>query len=622
MDSIRNDGNNSSDDGLKTENREEKKPAKKRGGKIAVVLVTLFAAVVLAYVIPAFYYSGHFLPNTSINGVDVSNMTTDQAKDLFAREVSGYTLTLKERNDVSEQIKGTDIDLQATFDSSYDDALSQQNAFTWPICFFESVDREVSRAVSYNEEKLNNVIANLKCMDESTWIESTNATVSEFDTKKGEFSLVDGTYGTQIIEENLVTAVKDALNGVKNTLNLSNADCYINPTYPADSKAAKTMLDSANKYASVTITYTFGKTNEVVDGTVITKWLDFDYDNMSVSFNKKGPKGYVKELAERYDTVDKDKTLESSWGETVTVKAGTYGWKIDQDATYKQLLEYIESGEDYTGDVVYTQTAESHDGADFGDTYVEVNISKQHLYLYIDGEQIVSSDFVSGCVSKGRATSLGAYYVAYKQRNATLRGQNYSTPVDYWMPFFNGQGLHDATWRYSFGGSIFMTGGSHGCVNLPHSAAKQIYEAIDEGIAVLVYDPEGKQTAAVTYYKNSSKVINLIEAIGNVTKDSKSAIEKARKAYDALSDSQKSLVSNYSTLKSAEEAYEKLTDSDNSVKKVISLIDKIGTVDKKSGKAIKKARSAYDALSKKEKKKVTNYKALKSAEKAYAKLKD
>ena len=83
----------------------------------------------------------------------------------------------------------------------------------------------------------------------------------------------------------------------------------------------------------------------------------------------------------------------------------------------------------------------------------------------------MESDFVSGNLSKGWGTPAGTYPLTYKQRNAVLKGEGYRTPVDYWMPFNGGIGMHDATWRSSFGGTIYKTGGSHGCINLPHRNA-------------------------------------------------------------------------------------------------------------------------------------------------------
>ena len=525
-----------------------------------------------AYFVPAAYFSGHYLPNTTINGVDVSLKTPQEAMDIFSAEVQSYSLTLIERDDRTEVIKASDIGLRADFGTEYTDALSDQSRFVWPASFLSSDERSVSRAVKYNEEKLKKVIAALNCMDESSWYPSENAVISDYDADAGEFTITEAVYGTQVIEDNLVSAIDEALSKMSDSVDLAQTGCYVEPRYTSSSEEIIALLDEVNALAASTVTLTFDSVNEVIDGSVMRDWMDIDYDAMTVDIDyDTNAAKYVEKLAAKYDTVGKDKTLKTSWGTTVTVNAGTYGWQMDQEATAKLILKYLKSGKDYTGDAVYTQEAESHDGNDYGDTYIEVNISKQHLFVYIDGEQVASSDFVSGCVSKNRCTDLGAYFVAYKQEHATLRGQGYSTPVDYWMPFFCGEGLHDATWRYSFGGSIFLTNGSHGCVNLPHSVAKEIYDLIEPGIAVLVYDPDGVQANAKTYYQSIAaqqeakseaavnKVISLIDKIGKVTKKSKKAINKARSAYDALSDEQKKQVTNYKTLKAAEKKYAKLT---------------------------------------------------------------
>lgn len=75
---------------------------------------------------------------------------------------------------------------------------------------------------------------------------------------------------------------------------------------------------------------------------------------------------------------------------------------------------------------------------------MEINLTAQHLYFYANGKLLVESDFVSGNAAKGWSTPAGAYSITYKQRNATLKGQGYATPVSYWMPFNGGIGLHDA----------------------------------------------------------------------------------------------------------------------------------------------------------------------------------
>ena len=92
-------------------------------------------------------------------------------------------------------------------------------------------------------------------------------------------------------------------------------------------------------------------------------------------------------------------------------------------------------------------------------------------------------------MAKKTETQTGIFPIAYKESPATLIPANETngTPVQYWMPFFDGQGLHDATWRSSFGGNIYQTNGSHGCVNLPPAVAEVIFNNVDTGAPVVLY---------------------------------------------------------------------------------------------------------------------------------------
>jgi lipoprotein-anchoring transpeptidase ErfK/SrfK len=103
------------------------------------------------------------------------------------------------------------------------------------------------------------------------------------------------------------------------------------------------------------------------------------------------------------------------------------------------------------------------------------------------GVLIIESDIVTGNLSNGNGTPNGAYYIKYKELNATLKGPGYSTGVSYWMPFNESIGLHDAKWRGSFGGSIYKSAGSHGCINLPFLTAQTIYNNVSPGGIVICY---------------------------------------------------------------------------------------------------------------------------------------
>lgn len=127
----------------------------------------------------------------------------------------------------------------------------------------------------------------------------------------------------------------------------------------------------------------------------------------------------------------------------------------------------------------------------------------------------------------------------------------------------------------------------------------------------------------------AKNVDDLIDAIGDVTltDDCKAKIDAARKAYDALTDAQKALVSKLDILTDAEAKLAQLKKEaadKAAVDDVIAKIDAIGKVklDKASKAKITAARAAYDALDDELKAQVTNYNTLLAAEKRYQQLRD
>ncbi|MGN0435606.1 MAG: L,D-transpeptidase, partial [Wujia sp.] len=124
---------------------------------------------------------------------------------------------------------------------------------------------------------------------------------------------------------------------------------------------------------------------------------------------------------------------------------------------------------------------------ELGEQYVEVNLTRQHVYLISDGEVIFDTPCVTGNVPSYQSTPSGIYKFNYKKMDVTLRGQTYESYVNYWMPFYGNFGLHDATWRDEFGDEIYLTSGSHGCVNLPIDAAERIYDFVNPGMTIVLY---------------------------------------------------------------------------------------------------------------------------------------
>ena len=207
----------------------------------------------------------------------------------------------------------------------------------------------------------------------------------------------------------------------------------------------------------------------------------------TVVFNENKIKEYLKSLSVKYDTYGKTRSFKTTTGKTVEVVGGNYGWKINRSKELNELLQAIKNGETVRKEPSYIQKALGTRDNDIGNTYVEINLTNQCLWFYKDGKIIVQGDVVTGNISKGNATPQGTYMLNYKQKGATLKGAGYSSEVKYWMPFNCNIGIHDASWRGTFGGTIYKTDGSHGCVNVPTYLAKKIFENIEPGTPIVCY---------------------------------------------------------------------------------------------------------------------------------------
>ena len=450
------------------------------------------AAVTVMYIQTGKQYRTVFFPNTTINGVDASKKTVDEVKQLIASGIDGYTLTIKERGGAEEVISGDDIGLESVFDGSLEKILEEQEPNDWFRHRKTPQSFEIDTMIQFNEEKLGEVIGALKCFDEAQVVKPQDAAMSEYVSGQG-YSVIPAVEGNELDKEKVAAGAQEAVSGLQRELSLEELDAYVKPGIASDDAELLARVQALNRFVNVRVTYTFGDSREVLSGDTIKDWGGIG-DDGNAYVSSSAVTEYVKSLASKYDTYNKAKTLNTSYGKTVRITGGSYGWRIDQAAEADELAAIIRSGESQTREPVYKQKAVSHGANDYGSTYVEINLTAQHLFYYKDGSLVVESDFVSGNEAKGWATPAGVYPLTYKQKDAVLKGEDYKTPVDYWMPFNGGIGLHDATWRSSFGGTLYKNGGSHGCVNLPHSVAQKIFENISAGTPVLCYHLEGTES--------------------------------------------------------------------------------------------------------------------------------
>lgn len=453
--------------------------------KIKRAFFTAAASIIGIYFLISFYFFTHFCFNTEINGVWVSLKAHTQAPAMISQFIERYQLQLLERNKETEVIRRQDIDMKYNKNITLSQFKRLQNPFLWMGSLFKDNIYSIDNLYSYNKESLNNKINSLKCLNTPV----TKSQNPGFRYSGTSYEIIKERYGNEINVDCFVRLIDQYIATGKTQLDLNSMNCYINPKYTANSKKTFKTKNLLDKYASAKITYRFGTATEEVNGSLINRWLSVD-GNLDVIINKPEIVEYIKALSKKYNTVGITREFQTSTGRKIEIGGGLYGWKMDCDTEAEALFGHIKRQDVLEKEPAYLQRAFSREGNEIGNTYLEINITRQHVWFYKNGKLIIQGAVVTGNPNRGNSTVLGVYMINYKQKGAILTGPGYESKVTYWMPFFGNIGLHDASWRYQFGGTIYKTRGTHGCVNAPLYLAKTVFENIEAGTPVIVYEED------------------------------------------------------------------------------------------------------------------------------------
>ncbi len=457
-----------------------------------VVLVLL-----IVYLAGMLYYNDKFLNGTMVNGSDVGGMTLQKANDQLSKKVNGQSLKLIFNDGQNEVLQSAQLGVSYNKDNSLNQLMKNQNKWAWFIGFFKNEKNTLTDLIQISDENLTNGIASMEHAKEENQIAPTDAYIQY---KDGSFSIIEETLGSKFNIEELVKNIKVALSEGKQQLDVTKANGYVKPQVYKDDQDLNNQLKAANEYCLSAITYTTPKGREIaLDGSTLITWLskqdDGSYTKDESVFKEKLT-AFVKELASQYNSIGATRTFTGKDGQSHTVSGGTYGFRVSTDSEVSALLKMINENKSENNRIPeHTGQLPSGENGGLGTTYLEINITKQHLWFVKDGSVVLESDFVSGKESDPtRLTPSGTYYIYNKERNRVLRGTKqpngkyeYESPVSYWMPFNKGIGLHDASWRSTFGRDIYINSGSHGCINLPTGFAGSLYSQIYVNLPVVVY---------------------------------------------------------------------------------------------------------------------------------------
>lgn len=460
----------------------EKRQRKRRirNGIIAAVSLSLLLAI--GYFAMTFFFRTHFFFRTQINGLKVGCLDVAQAEAQIAKDEGKYTLIISDRDKNIYAIKGEQIGGNYAPDGSVGKALKRQNPYEWPGAVFSGNRIDVKTPMGYEEDQLEKAVSALPCFREENIVRPSDAAIVFLD---GSYQVVPEENGNQLIFDRVRTAVAHAVSKGDGELTLTD-EMYEKPRITTESPKITNAMDAIETCASARILYQIGDEQESLKGEELFEMIRLEED-YSIAIDREKLERFVQTLATKYNTYADVRRFATSLGDTVEIGGGDYGWVIDKEAEADLLEKNILSGGTTRRKPVYSQTAQVEGLDDIGSTYIEIDYTNQHLWYYENGELKLESDFVSGNIAKGNGSPDGVFKVVYKQSPAVLVGEDYESDVTYFIVFAYNVGIHDASWRSGFGGELYKTRGSHGCVNVPLSTAEALYEMVQKDTPVVAY---------------------------------------------------------------------------------------------------------------------------------------
>ena len=459
-----------------------------------IVGCLVFAGIMC--VILDFYYRDSFPVNTWINGVYCTGKTLEEINSQLAEQTTESQIVISYLVDgeVTEVvIPGEVLSVKADYSSVLQKYLHKETGVKWVKQITNAVDIKMKpSSYQWDEEQLRSCFDNLDFVQlELTQPKHNSLTYNQ----ENGYVFQNGNLKRLNLEK-AYSYIENSLSMGRLYINLEVGGCYEELEENASDQKLQNVWEKIEKYSNeYDFCFDMGA-EQISPGVRLHDFLVKGQDGLPILdeddkfiIDEETVCLWVENVLGRYNTVDTVCQFQTTRGDVVEVPYVTYGTKIDIEREKAYVMDVL-SGTIRAEEKripVYLQEGYTRGANDIGDTYVEVDMTKQHLYCYVDGKIAFETDIVTGDVSKKRETPEGINYIHNKARNITLSGPGYNSFVRYWMKVYRGVGIHDASWRKKFGEEIYKTNGSHGCINCPSDAMPVIYDLIEDGTPVITF---------------------------------------------------------------------------------------------------------------------------------------
>ena len=454
---------------------------------ISIVVCILFAAI--AYIAVGYIkYNGKFLPGTVIDGTDFSGMSVEEVCNYYDNKINNYTLNIYKDGYIIDKYEPYEFDLQLSYKAKWYFAglvKRQANIFWLPAILGKQdvYDLNYMDIMSYNVHKLNFAIADSVGYNLPVTIKSRQGSIYY---NGYNFVIVPPVASDQIEPATYIQRIYSSIQNLESDMIIEKSDCYVrnDMTPEIEAKLEMACKTASDFFNNIDMDIKLENSDKDFNTEIINSIYNIDAKYNFIC-NENTIDAGIDVIKDKYNDIGAERIFHTSHGTDVTVKRGDYGTYIDIKSLRKNVKEAVLNNKKIEATINYKKnTLNNTEG--IGNTYIEIDLSNQYLYMYVDGELVKQCPVVTG-LPGSRATPQGVYRLKAKAMNVPLVGDTYVTPVKYWMPFNGGIGLHDAVWQSYFGGDRYLIKGSHGCVNLSMTDAADIYKYAQVNMPVICY---------------------------------------------------------------------------------------------------------------------------------------
>lgn len=432
-------------------------------------------------------FHGRALPGTTVAGVNVGWQSFDQVRDRATALASAQESVHLNIDGKQIDLKPSDLDLSSNPSAIADAAVNTGHNAWLPLLALIDPPGEIGMRYSIGNDK---VLAYLETLEQDFLKPATNAQISISGTS---VSVIPEVPGSKVDPETALKSLAEALADGETKVSIMPEEI----TPEITSEQLQPLVSQITQLLDKPILLTYQKKTFKPNKETVASWFIAEPTDTGVKLgiSPDQVKKYLATVAKSVDVKAKNKLINRINGKVGSTIEGTKGLRLDQDALVASIKTNLLGGgslslEVPTQEVAFKTVYNNTIDLDYG-RYIEVNLSLQRLWVWQDDKVIFETPITSGMAGRGHGTVQGLFAIYSKQRNRYLDGRplgyNYNVFVQYWMPFHRDYGLHDASWRSSFGGQDYYYSGSHGCVNMPIPAAAWLYNWAEVGTPVWVH---------------------------------------------------------------------------------------------------------------------------------------